>query len=37
MGSEFLIDLANTVMMGILLGGLYALIALGLLSRSSVS
>ncbi len=30
MGSEFLIDLANTVVMGILLGGLYALIALGL-------
>ena len=30
MASEVLIDLSNTVMMGILLGGLYALIALGL-------
>ncbi len=30
MGSEFLLDLANTVLMGLLLGALYALIALGL-------
>jgi len=30
MASEVLLDLANTVVMGILLGGLYALIALGL-------
>ncbi len=29
MASEILIDLANTVVMGILLGGLYALIAQG--------
>jgi branched-chain amino acid transport system permease protein len=30
MGSEILLDLTNTVLMGLLLGGLYALIALGL-------
>ena len=30
MASETLVDLANTVIMGLLLGGLYALIALGL-------
>ena len=30
MASEVLVDLSNTIMMGILLGGLYALIALGL-------
>lgn len=30
MGSEYLLDLTNTVLMGLLLGGLYALIALGL-------
>jgi branched-chain amino acid transport system permease protein len=30
MGSEYLLDLTNTVVMGLLLGGLYALIALGL-------
>lgn len=30
MGSAYLLDLTNTVLMGLLLGGLYALIALGL-------